>query len=74
MEKRMTTSVQYRVEVIAPEIRQLLKEVHFHTKSLKAWCSGTKRCLVGAPVVQVVSGVAMRPWSMVKLFLQKSPR
>jgi hypothetical protein len=60
-------------EVIASEIQQLIKDVHFHTKSLKVWSDGTKRCLVGAPVVQVVSRATTRHLPTVKTFLQKSP-
>jgi hypothetical protein len=51
---------QFHYEVIAPEIQQVVFDVHFQTTSLKVWSSGTKCCVVGAPVVQVVSGAATR--------------
>jgi hypothetical protein len=60
-------------EVIAPHVQELAPYVHFHTKTSKVCSGGTRTCPGCAPLVQVVSGAATRPWPTIKAFLQRSP-
>jgi hypothetical protein len=63
----------FGLEVIAPQVQELAPYVHFHTKTSKVCSGGTRTCPGCAPLVQVVSGAATRPWPTIKAFLQRSP-